>query len=251
MVELISGLKESVVRANLMRVRQQLGAAHERARAAGTDGGRGEPQVLAATKYVALADMPVLAAAGVTLVGENRAQDLQEKVHAHGDLFEWHFIGQLQSRKVKAIVPHVSMIHSVASESALRELERHRERAMPGLRILIEVNLAGEAEKAGIEPDDLDAFDRALARPGGGADDDAADVAGARGEPPVVQRAAVTRRSQGSRAPLDGHLPGLSRRCRGGSEHRSHRHRPVPGVRAAPARRDEGGHSRRMVSWSE
>ena len=78
----------------------------------------------AATKYVAVADMPILAGAGVQLVGENRAQDLKEKWAAHGELFEWHFIGQLQSRKVRSILPHVSMIHSVASDSALRELDR-------------------------------------------------------------------------------------------------------------------------------
>jgi uncharacterized pyridoxal phosphate-containing UPF0001 family protein len=102
--------------------------------------------------------MPVLAEAGIRLVGENRAQDLQEKVALCGSLFEWDFIGQLQSRRVRLIVPHVRLIHSVASESALRELERHRERARPGLRILIEVNVAGEAGKAGIAPSDLDAL---------------------------------------------------------------------------------------------
>jgi len=183
MVELISGLEESVVRANLERVSVELAAAHETARAARTDGGRGAPRVLAATKYVALGDMPVLAAAGVTLVGENRAQDLQEKVQAHGGLFEWHFIGQLQSRKVKAIVPHVSLIHSVATESALREIERHAESARPGLRILIEVNLAGESEKAGIEPQDLDAF---IAR-------SPVPVAGLMTMPPLAQEPGASR----------------------------------------------------------
>ena len=100
----------------------------------------------------------MLAEAGIRLVGENRAQDLQQKVAAHGELFEWDFIGQLQSRRVRVIVPHVRLIHSVASESALRELERHRELARAGLRILLEVNVAGEAGKAGIAPDDIDAF---------------------------------------------------------------------------------------------
>jgi uncharacterized pyridoxal phosphate-containing UPF0001 family protein len=114
--------------------------------------------VLAATKYVPTAELPTLAAAGVRLVGENRAQDLQEKVAAHGGLFEWDFIGQLQSRRVRLIVPHVRLIHSVASESALRELERHRELARPGLRILVEVNVAGEPGKAGVDPDQLDSF---------------------------------------------------------------------------------------------
>jgi pyridoxal phosphate enzyme (YggS family) len=115
-------------------------------------------EILAATKYVALEDLPLLAEAGIRLVGENRAQDLQAKVAAHGELFEWDFIGQLQSRRVRLIVPHVRLIHSVASESALRELARHREQARPGMRILIEVNLAGEAGKAGIAPHELDFF---------------------------------------------------------------------------------------------
>jgi len=115
-------------------------------------------EVLAAIKYVSVEELPVLAEAGVRLVGENRAQDLQAKVAAHGDLFVWDFIGQLQSRRVRVIVPHVRLIHSVASHSALDELERHRDLARPGLRILIEVNVAGEAGKAGIAPEELDEF---------------------------------------------------------------------------------------------
>jgi len=115
-------------------------------------------RLLAATKYVAPQELPVLARAGVTLVGENRAQDLQQKCAAHGELFEWHFIGQLQSRKVKAILPHVAMIHSVASESALAELTARRALAREGLRILVEVNVSGESGKAGIEPERLDAY---------------------------------------------------------------------------------------------
>jgi len=152
-VELISELRPERVRESLQRIRGELDAACDRA---------GRPrdaiEILAATKYVAAEDMPVLAEAGIRLVGENRAQDLQEKVALCGSLFEWDFIGQLQSRRVRLIVPHVRLIHSVASESALRELERHRERARPGLRILIEVNVAGEAGKAGIAPSDLDAL---------------------------------------------------------------------------------------------
>ena len=101
---------------------------HEQISAAARHVGRDpdEVEVLAATKYVLCEDLPVLAAAGVRLVGENRAQDLQEKVAVHGELFEWDFIGALQSRRVRAIVPHVRLIHSVAIVSALRELERHR-----------------------------------------------------------------------------------------------------------------------------
>jgi pyridoxal phosphate enzyme (YggS family) len=143
----------SRVRENLARVRAEIAVA---ARAAGRD--PDAVRVLAATKYVALEDLPELARAGVTLVGENRAPDLQEKVAAHARLFEWDFIGQLQSRRVRAIVPHVRRIHSVASESALRELARHRELARADLELLIEVNLAGEAGKAGIAPEQLESF---------------------------------------------------------------------------------------------
>jgi pyridoxal phosphate enzyme (YggS family) len=152
-VELIASPDAARIRENLARVRAEI----ERACA---EGGRDPAavRVLAATKYVALEDLPTLAQAGVTLVGENRAQDLQAKVAAHGELFEWDFIGQLQSRRVRAIVPYVRLIHSVASNSALAELERHREHARAGLRILVQVNVAREAGKAGVLPEQLADF---------------------------------------------------------------------------------------------
>jgi uncharacterized pyridoxal phosphate-containing UPF0001 family protein len=121
MAELIVGLHAATIGQRLRYVRDQI---HEAARRSGRDGA--EVELLAATKYVAGEELPKLAEAGVTLVGENRAQDLCEKVALHGPLFQWDFIGQLQSRRVRMIVPHVRMIHSVASDSALRELERHR-----------------------------------------------------------------------------------------------------------------------------
>ena len=162
MVELIAGLDAARIAANLERVLGEVEAAAARAPRAGAGeaGHRAAApvEVLAATKYVALEDMPLLAEAGIRLVGENRAQDLQAKVAAHGELFEWDFIGQLQSRRVRMIVPHVRLIHSVASYSALEQLERHRELARPGLRILVEVNIAGEPGKAGVAPAELDAF---------------------------------------------------------------------------------------------
>jgi PLP dependent protein len=114
--------------------------------------------MLAAIKYVRAEELGVLAQAGITLVGENRAQELQAKHTAHGERFEWDFIGQLQSRKVKDVMPYARLIHSVASESALAALERHLPLARPGLQILIEVNIAGEAEKAGVAPAELDEF---------------------------------------------------------------------------------------------
>jgi pyridoxal phosphate enzyme (YggS family) len=158
MVELITGLRVEVVRANLARVQGEIAAALTRSQALRAAPGRSEVEVLAATKYVASGELPVLAAAGVRLVGENRAQDLDAKASAHGGLFEWDFIGQLQSRRVRLIVPHVRLIHSVASESALRELERNLELARPGLQILLEVNIAGEAGKAGIAVGEIAAY---------------------------------------------------------------------------------------------
>jgi pyridoxal phosphate enzyme (YggS family) len=157
MAELITGLRAETVRANLERVREEIAAAAAQRRAPGP-GPPSEVRIVAATKYVPVRELPVLAEAGISVVGENRAQDLEAKVAAHGELFEWHFIGQLQSRRVRLIVPHVGLIHSVASESALGELARRRALARPGLRILIEVNLAQEPGKAGIAPAQLDDF---------------------------------------------------------------------------------------------
>jgi uncharacterized pyridoxal phosphate-containing UPF0001 family protein len=112
-------------------------------------------EVLVATKYLTAELLPALAAAGATLVGENRAQDLEAKQAAHEALFTWDFIGALQSRKVPGLLGRVRLIHSVASDSALRQLARHDRQ---GTRFLIEVNVAGEAGKAGVDPADLPAF---------------------------------------------------------------------------------------------
>jgi uncharacterized pyridoxal phosphate-containing UPF0001 family protein len=126
------------VRANLERVREQIGP---------------EVEVCAAIKYVSADELPLLAEAGIELVGENRAQDLLAKQERHRDLFTWDFIGVLQSRKVRDVAPNVRLIHSLATESAMRKLE-----ANPAREVLIEVNIAGEEDKAGIAPADLADF---------------------------------------------------------------------------------------------
>lgn len=135
--ELVTGLTAERVRRNLDAVREELGGA--------------DVEVLAAVKYVALEDLPLLAEAGITLVGENRAQELERKAAAQPD-FTWDFIGQLQSRKVKAIVPLVRRIHSVASDSAVKELKKHWR---DDLEVLLQVNIAGEEGKAGVAPDEV------------------------------------------------------------------------------------------------
>ena len=114
----------------------------------------GDVQILAAVKYLAVEQVGTLLDAGITLLGENRAQALVEKAERHPQA-RWHFIGRLQSRKVKVILPHVELIHSVESDSALRELGKH---APAGTEILVEVNVAGEEGKAGVLEADLDAF---------------------------------------------------------------------------------------------
>jgi PLP dependent protein len=160
-VEVIERLDAATVRRNLAELEAEIAAAAERGaanRANRPDG----VEVVAAVKYLPVSQLPALAQAGIEVLGENRAQELAAKAAACGDRFEWDFIGQLQSRRLKTILPLARLIHSVASESALRELERRRELARPGLRILFEVNVSGEAGKAGIAPDELAGYlDRA------------------------------------------------------------------------------------------
>ena len=151
MARLITGLDADRVRANVERVRGEMEAA---ARQAGRD--PAGATLLAAVKYVPLEELSTLREAGLTLLGENRAQDLAAKASGpDGDAFTWHFIGQLQSRKVAGILEHASLIHSVASDSALEQLGRH---GSPGTRVLVQVNVAGETGKAGVEPDALGDF---------------------------------------------------------------------------------------------
>ncbi|HET8955421.1 MAG TPA: YggS family pyridoxal phosphate enzyme [Solirubrobacterales bacterium] len=112
-------------------------------------------EVLVATKYVPLEEMGKLAEAGVRLVGENRQQDLAAKHERWGDAFTWDFIGNLQSRKVKQVLPLCRLIHSVATDSALDQLGKH---AGPETEVLVEVNVSGEEGKGGVEPEALAAF---------------------------------------------------------------------------------------------
>jgi PLP dependent protein len=141
--QLIRGLDARRVADNLARVRAEVG--------------RDDVQILAAVKYVAVEEMGVLAEAGVTLVGENRAQELELKAAEWGGRadFTWDFIGHLQSRKVKQILPHVRWIHSVASDSALKELGKHGD---AGTEVLVEVNVARDESKSGVLPEELDGF---------------------------------------------------------------------------------------------
>jgi PLP dependent protein len=175
------------VRLNLERVREAIGL---------------EVEVLAATKYVDASDLPALAEAGIELVGENRAQDLLAKQEEHGGLFTWDFIGAIQSRKIKDIAPNVRLIHSVASESALRRLEQS-----PAEEVLIQVNVAGEESKEGIDPGQIGEYVERCPCP----------VTGLMTMPPFVERPEDNRRHFARLAELAGEH-GLKRLSMGTSQ---------------------------------
>jgi PLP dependent protein len=151
MAGLIHGIDPAKVRANLERVREAVGE---------------KVEILVAAKYVPIEEMGALAAAGVTLVGENRQQDLAAKHERWGaQRFEWDFIGNLQSRKVRQVLPLCRLVHSVATDSVLRELGKH---GGPATEVLVEVNVAGEGGKGGVAPAELAAFiERCPVRVGG------------------------------------------------------------------------------------
>lgn len=169
MVDLIRGLDPARVRAALAEVRERVGEGVE---------------VVVATKYLPVEELPALREAGVTTLGENRAQDLQAKHEAHPDL-TYEFIGHLQSRKVRQVAPLVRRIHSVASDSAATQLAGH---GRADLELLVEVNVAGEAGKSGVAPGDLDAFLERLRAAGGG------EVAGLMTMPPLASDPEDSRR---------------------------------------------------------
>jgi pyridoxal phosphate enzyme (YggS family) len=175
-VDLIKDLRAEQVRGNLRRVRAEVGD---------------DVEILAAVKYVPVDELDVLADAGVTLLGENRAQDLEDKVAAHPGRFIWDFIGHLQSRKVRQVLPHVRYIHSVASDSVLAQLERH---GGADTEVLVEVNVAGEAGKSGIAPAELAGFlERCPVR-----------VVGLMTMPPLAERPEDSRRHFAALAELAG-----------------------------------------------
>src|SRR3954451_17354714 len=140
MAELIHDIDPAKVAANL-----------EEVRAVTAD----RVELLVATKYVPLEEMGKLADAGVRLVGENRQQDLAAKHERWGDAFGWDFIGTLQSRKAGQVLPLCRLVHSVATDSVLAQLERH---ASPETEVLVEVNTSGEEGKGGVDPDELPGF---------------------------------------------------------------------------------------------
>ncbi|MDO8189559.1 YggS family pyridoxal phosphate enzyme [Conexibacter sp. JD483] len=177
MAQLIYDLDVHKVRANVDEARERIDVA-----AALAGRAPGDVQLLAAVKYVPLESVAILAEAGLTLLGENRAQDLEAKAAAYPNRFTWDFIGHLQSRKVKQILPFTRLIHSVSSDSVLEQLARHASGS--DVEVLIEVNVAGEASKSGVAPDELAAFVARCPVP----------VVGLMTMPPLARRAEGNRR---------------------------------------------------------
>ena len=150
MVELIRNIDPQTVHERLDEVRSEAGP---------------DVEILVACKYVPLDEMGALVEAGVKLIGENRLQDLEAKHAEWGDHFTWDFIGAVQSKKVRKILPLVRLIHSIATDSALEQLGKH---GTEETEVLVEVNLSGEESKSGIPPDQLASFiERCPVRVGG------------------------------------------------------------------------------------
>jgi PLP dependent protein len=145
------------IRERLERVREGVARALERS-------GRGpdEVRVLVASKYYGPEQISALARAGVDLLGENRAEDLVSKQELFGDSFEWHFIGHVQRRKARIIVPRVSLIHSVDSVKLVEELGKRAPEGA-GVEVLFQVNLSGETSKYGVGEDEVEALLEAAA----------------------------------------------------------------------------------------
>jgi PLP dependent protein len=151
----------------VMEIRDRLAGVQENIEVALEKSGRAEERVrvLVATKYYEPDQLAALAEAGVDLIGENRAEDLLEKQELFGDRFEWHFIGHLQRRKAKVVVPRVTLIHSVDSVRLIGELSKRASEG--GVDILIQVNVADEASKYGVSDDEIETLLEAAAQTGG------------------------------------------------------------------------------------
>jgi pyridoxal phosphate enzyme (YggS family) len=144
------------VSVDIERLRTNLAGVERRIEAACLRAGRETaPRLLFASKYLDVDEMGALAQAGICLVGENRAEGLEEKWTRWKDSLEFHFIGHLQTRKVRQVLPCVSLIHSVDSISLVEELNK---RATTEVQVLLEVNVSGEETKYGILPAATETF---------------------------------------------------------------------------------------------
>lgn len=200
MVEMIEDIDPARLRARLEEVHAVAGP---------------DVEVLVAGKYVPLQLMGALAEAGVELIGENRLPDLQAKVERWGDTFTWDFIGNLQSRKVRDVLPLVRLIHSVGTESVAKRLAQY---GGADTEVLVQVNVAGEEGKGRGGAGGARRLHRRVARPGQRPIDDAAVHRGPGGVEAALRAPGRARGGARSRPPLDGDDPGLARGGGGGGD---------------------------------
>ena len=111
--------------------------------------------IIAATKYASAGQVKLIYNLGLRNFGENRVDELEKKYSAVEKDSVWHFIGHLQSRKVKKVVPLVEFIHSIDRISTLSKVNDEAEKLNKIQKLLIEINISGEQSKCGINPDDL------------------------------------------------------------------------------------------------
>ena len=109
-------------------------------------------RIVAATKYADIKQMEELYEGGITIMGENRVDSFLEKKDQLTLPIEWHFIGTLQSRKVKDMINDIDVLHSLDRLSLAREIEKYRQKT---LKCLIQVNISGETTKHGLEKDQV------------------------------------------------------------------------------------------------
>ncbi len=167
-----------------VRVRERIGEIQDRVEEALKRSGRdtGDARILVASKYYKPEQISALSKAGVRLLGENRAQDLARKHELFGDAFEWHFIGHVQRRKVKDVIPLVTLIHSVDSVRLIEEIEKRAPES--GVEVLIQVNVSGEETKYGVGEREIDRLLQAAAE-----SEDRVRVKGLMTVAPSVERA--------------------------------------------------------------
>jgi hypothetical protein len=139
-----------VVAANLEKITDKIKSACEK-----SNRNLDEITLIAVTKYVTIERNKELLDAGIKHFGENRDDGLLEKYEDIGQNADWHFIGTLQSRKVKNIIDKVDMIHSLDRLSLAKEINKRTERVM---ECFVQVNVSGEDTKHGLRMEEVPAF---------------------------------------------------------------------------------------------
>lgn len=140
---------------NLSQIEEKIALACERAGRS-----REEVKLIAVSKTKPVEDIQEAIAYGVRSFGENKVQELKEKMEILGEELDWHLIGHLQTNKVKYIVGKVSLIHSLENMRLAEALDKEAKKRKTTVDVLVEVNVAKEDSKFGIKPEDAEGFIR-------------------------------------------------------------------------------------------